>query len=94
MTDEHPMTPELSAAAGNCPIIATMLKAGETPDTILLLLSVLKIQLSQDLDDLKFTEPKRVRMPDGLWMLWVRERNLLDDLKSLWKLPRPTPTGD
>ena len=80
---ELDMSPELSEAANKCPLVAALLKADATPDTVLLLLVDLKIKLSQDLDELRFTEPKRVRMPDGLIMVWLPEALLLDAAEAL-----------
>ena len=88
-------TPELSEAASKCPIVAAMLKAGETPDAIILILVKLKVQLLKDVEDLTLMAPKRVRMPDGSLRIWrcpeelipEREKGLPDVAEALWELP-------
>ena len=89
------MTPELIEAASKCPIVAALLKVGETPEGIILILVKLKAQLLKDVEDLTLMAPKRIRMPDGSLRIWrcpeelipEREKGLPDVAEALWELP-------
>jgi hypothetical protein len=96
------MSPELYVATKKCPVVAAMHKAGETPDTIILLLTRLKDQLVKDVEHLTLLVPKRVKLSDGSMRIWRCPEECIPeeefspwDIGTVnWKLPRPEPTGD
>ncbi len=89
------MITELYVAARECPVVAALHKAGETPESIILMLVKLKNQLLKDVEVLKLMVPKRIRMRDGRLSLWrcpeelipVQEFDPSEVGKSLWELP-------
>lgn len=64
------MSPQLSEAACKCPYLNVLLKAGKTPDEIILLMVQVRDGLLQDNTELKLMVPKRVRMSDGSLRIW------------------------